>query len=172
MTARTLYRKIVDSHTVRHLADDGTGPILLYVDRQILNEYTSPQAFAALHAAGRTVWRPASTIAVVDHVNPTTPERNAKTMVIADADRTLQVGMLAGNCARHGIELYDMLDSRQGIEHVVSSEQGFVLPGMVMAAGDSHTTTHGAVGALGFGIGSSEIEHLLATQTRVYTVQR
>ena len=174
MTARTLYRKIVDAHTVRPLAHDenAAGPILLYVDRQILNEYTSPQAFAALHAAGRTVWRPRSTIAVVDHVNPTTPERNAKTMVIADADRTLQVGMLARNCARHGIELYDMLDSRQGIEHVVSSEQGFVLPGMVMAAGDSHTTTHGAVGALGFGIGSSEIEHLLATQTLVYTVQR
>jgi 3-isopropylmalate/(R)-2-methylmalate dehydratase large subunit len=82
------------------------------------------------------------------------------------------VSLLAQNCARHGIELYDMVDARQGIEHVVSSEQGFVLPGMVMAAGDSHTTTHGAAGALGFGIGSSEIEHLLATQTLVYTVQR
>jgi 3-isopropylmalate/(R)-2-methylmalate dehydratase large subunit len=170
VSARTLYRRIVDAHTVRTLGD--AGQVLLYVDRQVLNEYTSPQAFAALHAAGRTVWRPAATIAVVDHVNPTTPERNAKTMVIADAERSLQVRLLAENCARHGIALYDMLDTNQGIEHIVASEQGLVLPGMVMAAGDSHTTTHGAMGALGFGIGSSEIEHLLATQTLVYTLQR
>ena len=170
MNPRTLYRRIVDAHTVRALGE--AGQVLLYVDRQVLNEYTSPQAFAALHAAGRTVWRPASTIAVVDHVNPTTPERNAKTMVIADAERSLQVRMLADNCARHGIALYDMLHARQGIEHIVASEQGLVLPGMVMAAGDSHTTTHGAMGALGFGIGSSEIEHLLATQTLVYTRQK
>jgi len=168
--ARTLYQRIVEAHTVRRLGD--SGQILLYVDRQILNEYTSPQAFAALHAAGRPVWRPASTIAVVDHVNPTTPQRDARTMVIADAGRALQVQTLAANCKRHGIALYDMLDARQGIEHVVASEQGLVLPGMVMAAGDSHTTTHGAMGALGFGIGSSEIEHLLATQTLVYTVMR
>ena len=170
MTGRTLYQRIVDAHTVRSLGDKGQ--VLLYVDRQVLNEYTSPQAFAALHAAGRGVWRPAATIAVVDHVNPTTPVRNAKTMVIADADRALQVHLLAQNCKRHGIELYDMLDVNQGIEHIVASEQGLVLPGMVMAAGDSHTTTHGAMGALGFGIGSSEIEHLLATQTLVYTVQK
>ena len=171
MTApRTLYRRIVDAHTVRTLGDKGQ--ILLYVDRQVLNEYTSPQAFAALHAAGRGVWRPEATIAVVDHVSPTTPERNARTMVIADAERSLQVSMLAQNCARHGIVLYDMLDARQGIEHIVASEQGLVLPGTVMAAGDSHTTTHGAMGALGFGIGSSEIEHLLATQTLVYTIQK
>jgi 3-isopropylmalate/(R)-2-methylmalate dehydratase large subunit len=170
VTPRTLYRRIVDAHTVRPLGDKGQ--VLLYVDRQVLNEYTSPQAFAALHAAGRTVWRPAATIAVVDHVNPTTPERSARTMVIADAERSLQVRLLAENCARHGIALYDMLDARQGIEHIVASEQGLVLPGMVMAAGDSHTTSHGAMGALGFGIGSSEIEHLLATQTLVYTVQQ
>ena len=167
---RTLYRRIVDAHTVRTLGDKGQ--ILLYVDRQVLNEYTSPQAFAALHAAGRGVWRPEATIAVVDHVSPTTPERNARTMVIADAERSLQVSMLTQNCARHGIVLYDMLDARQGIEHIVASEQGLVLPGTVMAAGDSHTTTHGAMGALGFGIGSSEIEHLLATQTLVYTIQK
>jgi 3-isopropylmalate/(R)-2-methylmalate dehydratase large subunit len=170
VTARTLYRRIVDAHTVCKLGDEGQ--VLLYVDRQVLNEYTSPQAFAALHAAGRSVWRPAATIAVVDHVNPTTPERTARTMVIADAERSLQVSMLAANCKRHGIELYDMLDARQGIEHIVASEQGLVLPGMVMAAGDSHTTSHGAMGALAFGIGSSEIEHLLATQTLTYTVQR
>jgi 3-isopropylmalate/(R)-2-methylmalate dehydratase large subunit len=108
----------------------------------------------------------------VDHVNATTPLRNARTMVLQDADRARQVHTLADNCARHGIELFDMLDTRQGIEHVVASEQGWVLPGMVMAAGDSHTTTHGAMGALGFGIGSSEIEHLLATQTLVYRPQK
>lgn len=171
MTApRTLYQRIVDTHTVRRL--DNPGQVLLYVDRQVLNEYTSPQAFAALHAAGRPVWRPSSTVAVVDHVNPTTPQRNARTMVLADADRARQVTTLAENCQRHGIELFDMLDVRQGIEHVVASEQGLVLPGMVMAAGDSHTTSHGAMGALGFGIGSSEIEHLLATQTLVYHVMR
>ena len=168
--ARTLYRRIVDAHTVRKLGDKGQ--ILLYVDRQVLNEYTSPQAFTALHAAGRGVWRPEASIAVVDHVNSTTPVRNARTMVIADEKRSLQVSMLAQNCARHGIAMYDMLDARQGIEHIVASEQGLVLPGTVMAAGDSHTTTHGAMGALGFGIGSSEIEHLLATQTLVYTIQK
>ena len=170
MSPRTLYQRIVDAHTVRPLGD--SGQILLYVDRQVLNEYTSPQAFAALHAQGRPVWRPSSTFAVVDHVNATTPVRNARTMLLVDADRARQVSTLAENCARHGIELFDMLDERQGIEHVVASEQGWVLPGMVMAAGDSHTTTHGAMGALGFGIGSSEIEHLLATQTLIYRPQK
>jgi 3-isopropylmalate/(R)-2-methylmalate dehydratase large subunit len=166
MSPPTLYQRIVDAHTVRPLGD--SGQILLYVDRQVLNEYTSPQAFAALHAQGRKVWRPSATFAVVDHVNATTPVRNARTMVLVDADRAKQVSTLAENCSRHGIELFDMLDERQGIKHVVASEQGWVLPGMVMAAGDSHTTTHGAMGALGFGIGSSEIEHLLATQTLIY----
>ena len=170
MSPPTLYQRIMDAHTVRPLGD--SGQILLYVDRQVLNEYTSPQAFAALHAQGRKVWRPSSTFAVVDHVNATTPVRNARTMVLVDADRAKQVSTLAENCSRHGIELFDMLDERQGIEHVVASEQGWVLPGMVMAAGDSHTTTHGAMGALGFGIGSSEIEHLLATQTLIYRPQK
>lgn len=170
MMPRTLYQRIVDGHTVLPMGNDGQ--VLLYIDRQVLNEYTSPQAFAALHGAGRTVWRPAASVAVVDHVNPTTPERNIRTMVLGDTDRARQVSTLAANCNRHGIELFDMLDARQGIEHVVASEQGLVLPGMVIAAGDSHTTTHGAMGALGFGIGSSEIEHLLATQTLVYRVMR
>lgn len=170
MAGRTLYQRIVDAHTVRAIGD--AGQVLLYVDRQVLNEYTSPQAFAALHAAGRPVRRPGAAVAVVDHVNPTTPERNARTMMLTDADRARQVGTLAANCRRHGIELFDMLDARQGIEHVVASELGLVLPGMVIAAGDSHTTTHGAMGALGFGIGSSEIEHLLATQTLVYRPMR
>ena len=170
MIPRTLYQRIVDAHTVKPLA--APGKVLLYVDRQILNEYTSPQAFAALHAAGRPVWRPDATIAVVDHVNSTVPERTAHTMRIGDAARARQVETLAENCKRHGIEYIDMLDARQGIEHVVASEEGLVLPGMVVAAGDSHTTTHGAMGALAFGIGSSEIEHLLATQTLVYSVMR
>lgn len=174
MAGRTLYQRIVDAHTVRRLGEGGGegGQVLLYVDRQVLNEYTSPQAFAALHAAGRSVRRPAASLAVVDHVNPTTPERTARTMVLADADRARQVSTLSTNCSRHGIALFDMLDARQGIEHVVASELGLVLPGMVIAAGDSHTTTHGAMGALGFGIGSSEIEHLLATQTLVYSPMR
>jgi 3-isopropylmalate/(R)-2-methylmalate dehydratase large subunit len=170
MSPRTLYRRIVDAHVVRPLGD--AGQVLLYVDRQVLNEYTSPQAFAALQAAGREVWRPSASVAVVDHVTPTPPERSARTMVVTDANRAKQVEMLHANGKRHGIEVYGMLDPHQGIEHVIASEQGLVLPGMVMAAGDSHTTTHGAMGALGFGIGSSEIEHLLATQTLVYTIMR
>jgi 3-isopropylmalate/(R)-2-methylmalate dehydratase large subunit len=170
MSARTLYQHIVDAHTVRHIGN--SGQILLYIDRQVLNEYTSPQAFAALRAQDRPVWRPEAHFAVVDHVNATTPLRTAVTMRIVDEARARQVSLLAENCKRYGIECIDMLDPRQGIEHVVVSEQGFVLPGMVIAAGDSHTTSHGAMGALGFGIGSSEIEHLLATQTLVYRPQK
>jgi len=170
MSARTLYQHIVDAHTVRHIGN--SGQILLYIDRQVLNEYTSPQAFAALRAQDRPVWRPEAHLAVVDHVNATTPLRTAVTMRIVDEARARQVSLLAENCKRYGIECIDMLDPRQGIEHVVVSEQGFVLPGMVIAAGDSHTTSHGAMGALGFGIGSSEIEHLLATQTLVYRPQK
>ncbi len=167
---RTLYEKIVDSHTVRRIDDRGN--LLLYVDRQVLNEYTSPQAFSALRDAGRKAWRPKGSLAVVDHVNPTTPVRTAGTLVIADAARAKQVSYLGENCRAFGIELFDVLDKRQGIEHVVATEQGFVLPGMVIAAGDSHTITHGALGALAFGIGTSEIEHLLATQTLQYRMQQ
>lgn len=160
---RTLYQKHIDSHTVCTLDDHGH--VLLYIDRQVANEYTSPQAFSGLREAGRRVWRPASTLAVVDHVNPTAPDRVA---TMADAGGALQVSYFERNCRDFGIELFDVLDSRQGIEHVVAPEQGFILPGMVVAAGDSHTTTYGALGAFGFGIGTSEIEHLLATQTLVY----
>jgi len=161
--ARTLYEKICAAHTVRKL--DDKGHILLYVDRHFLNEYTSPQAFSALREGRRPVWRPRASLAVVDHVNSTAPLR---TMVIDDAATAQQVRHLARNCRDFGIQLFDLLDKRQGIEHVVAAEQGFVLPGMVVAAGDSHTTTHGALGALSFGIGTSEIEHVLATQTLVY----
>ncbi len=170
MTARTLYQRILDAHVVCPVGE--SGQVLIYIDRQVLNEYTSPQAFAALHAAQRAVWRPKAHLAVVDHVNATTPARTVDTMRITDGARARQVSLLAENCALHGIEHIGMLDERQGIEHVVVSEQGFVLPGMIIAAGDSHTTSHGAMGALGFGIGSSEIEHLLATQTLVVRPQR
>ncbi|MGZ0717365.1 3-isopropylmalate dehydratase large subunit [Pseudomonas palleroniana] len=163
MTARTLYDKHIDAHTVCALDDQGH--VLLYIDRQVLNEYTSPQAFSGLREAGRNVWRPGTALAVVDHVNPTTPQRIA---AMPDAGGARQVAYLAQNCRDFGIELLDILDKRQGIEHVIAPEQGFILPGMVIAAGDSHTTTYGALGAFGFGIGTSEIEHLLASQTLVY----
>ncbi|WP_434557407.1 3-isopropylmalate dehydratase large subunit [Pseudomonas sp. Z4-20] len=160
---RTLYQKHIDSHTVCPLDDQGH--VLLYIDRQVANEYTSPQAFSGLRETRRSVWRPSATLAVVDHVNPTTPQRIA---TMPDAGGARQVSYFAENCRDFGIELFDVLDKRQGIEHVVAPEQGFILPGMVVAAGDSHTTTYGALGAFGFGIGTSEIEHLLATQTLVY----
>ncbi len=160
---RTLYQKHIDAHTVCTLDDHGH--VLLYIDRQVANEYTSPQAFSGLREANRTVWRPSSTLCVVDHVNPTAPDRVA---AMPDAGGALQVSYFEQNCRDFGIELFDVLDKRQGIEHVVAPEQGFILPGMVVVAGDSHTTTYGALGAFGFGIGTSEIEHLLATQTLVY----
>lgn len=160
---RTLYQKHIDSHTVCELDDQGH--VLLYIDRQVANEYTSPQAFSGLREAGRKVWRPSATLGVVDHVNPTAPNRIA---TMPDPGGARQVSYFGENCRDFGIELFDVLDKRQGIEHVVAPEQGFILPGMVVAAGDSHTTTYGALGAFGFGIGTSEIEHLLATQTLVY----
>lgn len=160
---RTLYDKHIDSHTICELDDQGH--VLLYIDRQVANEYTSPQAFSGLREAGRQVWRPSATLAVIDHVNPTTPNRIP---TMADPGGARQVSYFTENCRDFGIELFDVLDERQGIEHVVAPEQGFILPGMMIAAGDSHTTTYGALGAFGFGIGTSEIEHLLATQTLIY----
>lgn len=160
---RTLYDKIVDARCVAELSDDGL--VLLYVDRTVINEYTSPQAFSGLREARRPVWRPRSALAVVDHVNPTAPQRSR---AMPDAGAARQVDYLQRNAADFGIELFDVLDRRQGIEHVVAPEQGLIQPGMVIAAGDSHTTTYGAFGALGYGIGTSDIEHMLATQTLVY----
>ncbi|WP_336489018.1 3-isopropylmalate dehydratase large subunit [Methylobacterium nigriterrae] len=171
MQARTLYDKIIDAHTVRRL-DDRNGPgaeILLYIDRTVLNEYTSPQAFSGLREAGRPVWRPRAALGVVDHVNPTAARRVA---AMPDAGGARQVAYFSENCRDFGIELLDVLHPLQGIEHVVAPELGFILPGMVVAAGDSHTTTYGALGALGFGIGTSDIEHYLATQTLVYRRMR
>lgn len=161
--AKTLYEKIIDAHTIRQL--DEQGNVLLYIDRSILNEYTSPQAFSGLRDAGRKVWQPKSILLNVDHVNPTRPERTPE---MTDPGGELQVRYFESNSRDFGLELFDVMDSRQGIEHVVAHEQGMVLPGTVIAAGDSHTTTYGAFGALGFGIGTSEIEHMLATQTLVY----
>ncbi len=163
-SARTLYAKLVDAHRVRDLDPDGR-QVLLYVDRTVLNEYTSPQAFSALREAGRAVWRPEAALGVVDHVNPTATDRGAD---MPDAGGQRQTLYFAENCRDFGIPLYDVLHPLQGIEHVVMPETGRVLPGMVLAAGDSHTTTYGALGALGFGIGTSDIEHYLATQTVIY----
>lgn len=160
---KTLYDKIIDAHTVRCLDDNGQ--IILYIDRTILNEYTSPQAFSGLREAGRKVWNPAAALMVVDHVNPTAAHR---TRTMPDDGAARQVEYFGENARDFGIELFDVLDARQGIEHVVAPEQGLVMPGMVVAAGDSHTTAYGALGALGFGIGTSDIEHYLATQTLVY----
>jgi 3-isopropylmalate/(R)-2-methylmalate dehydratase large subunit len=162
--ATTLYDKLVDSHMVRPLDADGR-QVLLYVDRTVLNEYTSPQAFTGLRQAGRPVFRPQAALGTVDHVNPTAARRTA---LMPDAGAARQAAYFAENCRDFGIELFDVLHPLQGIEHVVMPEIGAVLPGMVIAAGDSHTTTYGALGVLGFGIGTSDIEHYLATQTLVY----
>ncbi|WP_425088101.1 3-isopropylmalate dehydratase large subunit [Stappia sp.] len=168
MQPRTLYDKIVDRHKIRALDDrDGPGSqLLLYVDRTVLNEYTSPQAFTGLRDAGRDVWRPEAALGVVDHVNSTAPDRSG---AVADANAQRQIDYFAENGRDFGIEMFDVLDPRQGIEHVVLPELGWVLPGLVIAAGDSHTATYGAFGAVGFGIGTSDIEHLLATQTLTCT---
>lgn len=159
---RTLYDKLVDAHAIRAL--DRTH-VLLYVDRHVLNEYTSPQAFAGLRQARSRVRCPGGSFAIVDHVNPTAARR---VRAIADPDAARQVDYLEQNCREFGIEMVGLMDARQGIEHVVVPELGLALPGMVIACGDSHTTTYGALGALGFGIGTSEVEHVLATQSIVY----
>jgi 3-isopropylmalate/(R)-2-methylmalate dehydratase large subunit len=163
--SRTLYDKLVDSHCVRAF-DDAGDSLLLYIDRTVLNEYTSPQAFTGLRQAGRRVWRPSAALGVVDHVNSTAPRR---TRAMPDPGGQRQADYFQENCRDFGIQLYDILHPLQGIEHVVMTETGRVLPGMAIAAGDSHTTTYGALGALGFGIGTSDIEHYLATQTVPYS---
>lgn len=161
--ARTLYQKIVDAHTVRQL--DGE-TVLLYVDAHFANEYTSPQAFSSVRERGSGVFSPASHLCVVDHI---IPSADVSPRVIHDAASALQASNLAKNCRDFGIEaFYGPNDPAQGIEHVLMDEQGIVRPGMTVICGDSHTTTHGALGALAFGIGTSEIEHILATQTLVY----
>ena len=159
---QTLYQKLVDSHTVRRLDEDN---VLLFCDLHLMNEYTSPQAFAGLHDENRKVAVPGQNVSVVSHIIPTDP---SAIRVIHDAASALQATNLARNCTFHGIPLFDTNDAMQGIEHVVAPEHGMIRPGMVVICGDSHTTTYGALGALGFGIGTSEVEHVLATQTLVY----
>jgi len=159
-TPRTLYDKIWDAHVVAE--DDGE--TLLYIDLHLLHEVTSPQAFAALAAEGRAVRRPERTLAVSDHNVPTEGQA-AGPAGVADAEARAQIEMLAVNTARFGIENFPMGDPRNGIAHVVGPEQGRSQPGMTIVCGDSHSSTHGAFGALAFGIGTSEVEHVLATQT-------
>ena len=160
MSARTLYDKLWDDHLVR-IRDDGTA--LIYIDRHLLHEVTSPQAFAGLRLAGRKPWRLGSNLAVPDH-NVPTEGRAAGVAGIADPVSRLQVETLNENCADFGVRLIDILDERQGIVHVIGPEQGATLPGMTIVCGDSHTSTHGAFAALAQGIGTSEVEHVLATQ--------
>ncbi|GAA4123742.1 3-isopropylmalate dehydratase large subunit [Aminobacter aganoensis] len=158
---RTLYDKIFDDHVVDR-QDDGT--CLLYIDRHLVHEVTSPQAFEGLRMTGRTVRHPEKTLAVVDHNVPTSPDRKNG---IKNEESRIQVEALAKNSADFGVEYYSENDKRQGIVHIVGPEQGFTLPGMTIVCGDSHTSTHGAFGALAHGIGTSEVEHVLATQTLI-----
>jgi 3-isopropylmalate/(R)-2-methylmalate dehydratase large subunit len=158
---RTLYDKIWDDHVVDQ-QDDGT--CLLYIDRHLVHEVTSPQAFEGLRMAHRKVRAPEKTLAVVDHNVPTTMDRYEG---IKNEESRIQVEALATNAAEFGVEYYSEHDKRQGIVHIVGPEQGFTLPGMTIVCGDSHTSTHGAFGALAHGIGTSEVEHVLATQTLI-----
>ncbi len=157
MNSKTLYDKLWESHVVR-CDDDGT--CLLYIDRHLVHEVTSPQAFEGLRLAGRGPWRPEANLAVPDHNVPTVD----RIFGISDPLSRLQVETLEANCRDFGIRLFGMNDIRQGIVHVIGPEQGFTLPGMTVVCGDSHTSTHGAFGSLAFGIGTSEVEHVLATQ--------
>jgi 3-isopropylmalate/(R)-2-methylmalate dehydratase large subunit len=161
MSAKTLYDKIWDAH-VADEAEDGT--CLLYIDRHLVHEVTSPQAFEGLRMAGRKVRAPGATIAVPDHNIATTLDRLDG---IKDEESRIQVEALRNNCAEFGVEMYDVDDVRQGIVHIIGPEQGLTQPGMTIVCGDSHTATHGAFGALAHGIGTSEVEHVLATQTLI-----
>ena len=160
MSGKTLYDKLWDDHVV-HTEDDGS--CLIYIDRQLLHEVTSPQAFDGLRLSSRQPWRIARNLAVADHNVPT----SGRAQGIADPVSRLQVETLENNCREFGITEFDMSDIRQGIVHVVGPEQGATLPGMTVVCGDSHTSTHGASAALAFGIGTSEVEHALATQCLV-----
>ncbi len=155
---RTLFDKVWDSHVVRQ---DDDGPALIYIDLHLVHEVTSPQAFESISISNRTVRRPDLTLATIDHAVPTTPREQG----IEDPMSVKQIDTLRRNTASTGIKLFDIDDKRQGIVHVIGPEQGITQPGMTIVCGDSHTATHGAFGALAFGIGTSEVEHVLATQT-------
>src|SRR6202521_5912972 len=156
----TMFEKIWDAHVVREAQGEST---ILYIDRHLVHEATSPQAFAGLRMAGIAVRRPDATIAVLDHNVPTVAGR--KMLDVVDEDSTLVITTMQQNARDFGLTLFDMADARQGIVHIIGPEQGITLPGMTLVCGDSHTSTHGAMGALAFGIGTSEVEHVLATQT-------
>ncbi|WP_020181719.1 3-isopropylmalate dehydratase large subunit [Methylotenera sp. 1P/1] len=162
MSVKTLYDKLFDSHVVR----EENGTALLYIDRHLVHEVTSPQAFEGLKLAGRKLWRINSVLAVPDHNVPTT-NRSTGVAGIADPISRLQVQTLDANCSEFGVTEFKMDDVRQGIVHVIGPEQGATLPGMTVVCGDSHTSTHGAFGALAHGIGTSEVEHVMATQCLV-----
>ena len=163
MSARTLYDKLFDSHLVAERSD---GVQLLYIDLHLIHEVTSPQAFEGLRLAGRQPWRRESVVATMDHVIPTAGAAAETQNLdrVEDATARLQLKMLRDNCSDHHLRLYGMGDERQGIVHVIGPEQGFTQPGMTVVCGDSHTSTHGALGALATGIGTSDVEHVLATQ--------
>jgi len=165
MAGKTLYDKLWEAHVVR---DNGDGTDLLYIDRHLVHEVTSPQAFEGLQLAGRKPWRVDANLAVPDHNVPTTDRSQG----IADPVSRLQVETLDANCQTFGITEFKMDDIRQGIVHVIGPEEGATLPGMTVVCGDSHTSTHGAFGALAFGIGTSEVEHVLATQCLVQKKSR
>ena len=162
----TLYEKIWAAHVVER-RDDGT--CLIYIDRHLVHEVTSPQAFEGLRANGRRVRRPDLTLAVPDHNLPTTPrvDTAGNRLPIADRESAQQLAALERNVAEFGIDYFGATAAEQGIVHVVGPEQGFTLPGTTLVCGDSHTSAHGALGALAFGIGTSEVEHVLATQTLI-----
>ncbi|HYN54488.1 MAG TPA: 3-isopropylmalate dehydratase large subunit [Methylotenera sp.] len=162
MVAKTLYDKLFDSHVVH----EENGTALIYIDRHLVHEVTSPQAFEGLKLANRKVWRVDSILAVPDHNVPTT-DRSSGVAGISDPISRLQVQTLDENCTAHGVTEFKMNDARQGIVHVIGPEQGATLPGMTVVCGDSHTSTHGAFGALAHGIGTSEVEHVMATQCLV-----
>ena len=158
----TLYDKIWDDHLVDEQPD---GTCLIYIDRHLVHEVTSPQAFEGLRLAGRKVRAPDKTLLVVDHNVPTTDRRQKN----PDPESEAQIAYLAENAKFFDLEYYDEFDKRQGIVHIIGPEQGFTLPGVTLVCGDSHTATHGAFGALAYGIGTSEVEHVLATQTLIQT---
>ena len=158
--SKTLYDKIWNDHLV-HQQEDGTS--LLFVDRHLIHKVTSPQAFEGLRNSNRKVRQPKLTLAVADHNVPTTDRSKG----ISDKESKIQIDTLDANCKEFGVQVFSMTDKRQGIVHIIGPEQGFTQPGTIIVCGDSHTATHGAFGALAFGIGTSEVEHVLATQTLV-----
>jgi len=161
--ARTLFEKVWDAHTVREQTDDT--PAVLYIDLHLVHEVTSPQAFSMLRERGLSVRRPDQTIGTMDHSTPTTPRNELGIIPVADALAAKQLDVFTQNCGDFGIPMYALGDAHQGIVHVIGPEKGLTQPGMTIVCGDSHTSTHGAFGALAFGIGTSEVGHVLATQT-------